>query len=221
MTTLLLASASPARASLLRAAGVDPRIHVADVDEDALLNRARNERGEDLTAPEAVAMLARAKAEQVAGAITDADLVLGCDSLLEMDGRALGKPGTVETARERWRQMRGRTGVLHTGHWLIRPGAGTLPDSGSGDESRAAGTVTSTAVTFADITDDELEAYLRSGEPLRVAGAFTIDGLGGAFVRHIDGDHQTVVGLSLYALRDLLTQVGRRWIDLWAAAPEA
>ncbi|MGC0273732.1 Maf family protein [Pseudactinotalea sp. Z1739] len=215
MTTLLLASASPARASLLRAAGVDPRIHVADLDEDALLHQARNERGEELTTAESVAMLARAKAEQVAGLITDADLVLGCDSLLEMDGRALGKPGTVETARERWRQMRGRTGVLHTGHWLIRTG------TGSDEESRAAGTVTATAVTFADITDDELEAYLRSGEPLRVAGAFTIDGLGGAFVRHIDGDHQTVVGLSLYALRDLLTQVGRHWIDLWAEAPGA
>lgn len=187
---------------------MDPRIRAADVDEHTLLEQARSDRGADLSAAEAVALLAQAKAEQVAAGTDDADLVLGCDSLLELGGQALGKPETVEVARERWRQMRGRTGVLHTGHYLIR--------TDTGSEGRAAGAVSSTAVTFVDITDAELEAYLATGEPLAVAGAFTIDGRGGAFVRRIEGDHHTVVGLSLLTLRDLLTQVGCRWIDLWA-----
>lgn len=208
MTSLLLASASPARAALLRAAGVQPLIHPADVDEDAVLAAARADQPA-LPPRDAVALLARAKAEHVAASGPAADLVLGCDSLLELDGQALGKPGTAEVARRRWRTMRGRTGVLHTGHWLIR----TAPPAGG--KSTAVGAVSSTAVTFADITDAELEAYLATGEPLAVAGGFTIDGRGGAFVRRIDGDHHTVVGLSLVTLRELLPRVGYQWIDLW------
>ena len=122
VTTLLLASASPARATLLRAAGVDPLIQPADVDEDALVRDASEgarRRGETLQVSDAVGILARAKAEVIAGTDHGADLVLGCDSLLEMDGQALGKPGTTERARERWHRMRGRSGVLHTGHWLV------------------------------------------------------------------------------------------------------
>lgn len=209
VTSLLLASASPARASLLRAAGVQPHIQPADIDEDAVL-AASHTGGHPPPAREAVEVLARAKAEHVAESGPPADLVLGCDSLLELDGQTLGKPGTEDVARERWRTMRGRTGVLHTGHWLIRTAHTATA------EPVAAGAVSSTTVTFADITDAELEAYLATGEPLAVAGGFTIDGRGGAFVRRIEGDHHTVVGLSLVTLRELLTEVGCRWIDLWA-----
>lgn len=218
MTTLLLASASPARATLLRAAGVHPQIQPADVDEDAVLAHAGGDRGRTLSTIGSVELLARAKAEHVAATAPAADLVLGCDSLLELDGRALGKPGTVDVARERWQAMRGRTGVLHTGHWLIRTraaGTGSLQGPDDGGAAPSAGAVSSTTVTFADITDAELEAYLATSEPLAVAGAFTIDGLGGAFVRRIEGDHHTVVGLSLYTLRTLLVQVGCSWTDLW------
>ena len=230
--SLLLASASPARAGLLRAAGVQPHIQPADIDEDAVL-AASHAGGHPPPAREAVAVLARAKAEHVAESGPSADLILGCDSLLELDGETLGKPGTADVARERWRRMRGRTGVLHTGHWLIRTAQTARPAAAAAHHrvsteplaatagavaagAVAAGAVSSTTVTFADITDVELEAYLATGEPLAVAGGFTIDGRGGAFVRRIEGDHHTVVGLSLVTLRALLTEVGCRWIDLWA-----
>lgn len=207
MITLLLASASPARATLLRAAGVDPLICPADVDEDVILADAAEQarrRGEPLQVDHAVGILARAKAEAIAATDHRADLVLGCDSLLELDGQALGKPGTIERARQRWQQMRGRTGVLHTGHWLIAA------------DGRATGAVSSTTVTFAEVSDAEIEAYLATGEPLQVAGAFTIDGRGGAFVRRIEGDHHGVVGVSVVLVRDLVAELGLTWTDLWS-----
>ncbi|TDE93881.1 septum formation inhibitor Maf [Occultella glacieicola] len=213
MRTLLLASASPARAATLRAAGLEPLIRVADLDEDAVLREHARSRPSDRpasTVAEAVLMLARAKAEHIAqapGAATSADrpdVILGCDSLLELDGRALGKPGTVERATGRWRLMRGRTGVLHTGHWLI------------GADGRSVGRVSSTTVHFADLTDAEIEAYVRTGEPLAVAGAFTIDGLGGAFITGIEGDHHGVVGISLPLLRTMLGELGLNWTDFWS-----
>jgi len=129
--------------------------------------------------------------------------VLGCDSMLELDGRVLGKPRDAEDAAARWRDMRGRTGVLHTGHWLAGP-RGT------------AGATGSTTVRFANLSDDEIDAYVATGEPLAVAGAFTIDGLGGPFVTSIDGDHHNVVGVSLPLVRELLARLGVSIVDLWS-----
>ena len=215
MTTLLLASASPARLSTLRSAGMDPRVHVSGVDEDAVLATA-TERFGALTPADAVLLLAQAKAQAVADLLTAEDealpelpqdvVVLGCDSLLELDGAAFGKPRDAAEATARWRTMRGRSGVLHTGHWIVdaRPGGtGTL------------GATASTTVHFADLSDAEIDAYVATGEPLVVAGAFTVDGLGGPFVTAIEGDYHTVVGVSLPLLRGLLAEVGVAVTDLW------
>ncbi|MGH3659688.1 MAG: Maf family protein, partial [Micromonosporaceae bacterium] len=138
--------------------------------------------------------------------VTAGPLVLGCDSVLEFDGEVYGKPVDTEDAVSRWKRMRGRTGVLHTGHCLI--------DTGSG---RTAADMADTLVRFAEITDDEIAAYVATGEPLRVAGGFTIDGLGGAFIDGVDGDPGTVIGLSLPLLRGLLRQFGYTITDLWSA----
>lgn len=131
--------------------------------------------------------------------------VVGCDSMLEIDGRIVGKPGDPRTAVERWRSMRGATGILHTGHTLVR-----LPDGATAEG------VSSTVVHFAHPSDAEIEAYVATGEPLWCAGAFTIDGLGGAFVEGVEGDPHGVVGLSLPLLRRLVIELGGSWTDLWA-----
>ena len=194
---LVLASASPARLSLLRQAGLAPAVVVSDVDESTV------------SAPrvaEQVALLASAKAAAVAKRETDA-LVIGADSLLEFRGKPLGKPADAAQARERWQRMAGRSGVLHTGQALfdVREGAVVSRDIA----------VASTVVYFASPTPAELEAYLATGEPLAVAGAFTLDGLGAPFVRRVEGDPAAVVGLSLTVLR---TQLGKRGLaisDLW------
>ncbi|HEU5267279.1 MAG TPA: Maf family protein, partial [Jatrophihabitans sp.] len=144
-----------------------------------------------------VAVLARAKARAVADQLDGAALVLGCDSLLELDGAVLGKPGSAAAAADRWRAMRGRTGTLHTGHHLI--------DTSSGRSSTRS---VPTRVRFADVSDDEIARYAATGEPTEVAGAFTIDGLGGWFVEGIDGDPHNVVGVSLPALREMLHELG-------------
>ena len=158
-----------------------------------------------------VQLLAKAKAEAVLDqAETAGKLVVGCDSSLEFEGRSLGKPHDPEVARERWRQMRGRAGILHSGHWLIdnrNPETGKLPP--------AAGRSSRTIVHFADLSDREIDDYVATHEPLKVAGAFTIDSLGGAFVRAIEGDPHTVVGLSLPTLRDLSLQLGVEYTSLW------
>ena len=212
MTSLLLASASPARRATLRSAGVEPLVEVSGVDEDAVLASAA-ERFGVLGTADAVLLLAQAKAQAVAERAEGLDgapddlLVLGCDSLLELDGAAYGKPADAADAVDRWRRMRGRSGVLHTGHWLVdlRPGeAGTI------------GATSSTLVHFADLSDAEIDAYVATGEPLEVAGAFTVDGLGGPFVTGIEGDHHGVLGLSLPVLRDLLVQLGLTMADLWS-----
>ncbi len=187
----VLASASPARLATLRAAGVEPEVIVSGVDESAI------------TAPtpaELVLALARAKVGSVLDAVTGDAAVLGCDSMLELDGTALGKPVDAEDAVRRWRDMRGRSGVLHTGHALrvLRDGAVV----GRSEETA------STVVHFADVTDAEIDAYVATGEPLAVAGAFTIDGLGGWFIESIEGDHHNVVGLSLPLLRRMLAGSG-------------
>ncbi len=196
---LVLASASPARLKTLRQAGVEPEVIVSGVDESRL---------DGLPPAELALQLAELKCAAVAGGPLpdDAALVLGCDSVLEMGGRALGKPADADEALERWREMRGGHGVLHTGHCLRDVATGHV-----------AAATASTVVHFADVSDEEIAAYVATGEPLEVAGAFTVDGLGGAFVTRIEGDHHNVVGLSLPLLRDLVAELGHTWTDLWAS----
>ncbi len=203
MTRLLLASASLGRLTTLRSAGVEPLVQESGVDEDAVLAAAP-----EVTAPaEAALLLARAKAEAVTPTAEDV-VVVGCDSLLELGRSVHGKPRNAAEATARWRVMRGGSGILHTGHWVVD----RRPDG----HHCATGAVASTMVHFADVSDDEISAYVSTGEPLQVAGAFTIDGLGGAFVERIEGDPHNVVGLSLPLLRRLLADLGVRWTDLWA-----
>lgn len=210
MTRLVLASTSPARLALLRAGGIEPTTISPGVDEDAVAERA-SQLGLINSTADMVHILAKAKAEAVldhpdaAGAI-----IVGCDSSLDFDGKSLGKPHDPEVARARWQAMRGRAGTLFSGHWVIdnrNPVAGQL--------SPANGRVSSSIVHFADITDTEIDAYVATGEPLKVAGAFTIDGLGGAFLRSIEGDAHTVIGLSLPTLRDIVNGLGVEYVSLW------
>lgn len=200
---LVLASASPARLATLRSAGVEPTVIVSGVDESQL---------EDLPPVELALQLAELKCAAVA-ARTDLPpdaVVLGCDSVLELDGEAHGKPSDAAEAVRRWQAMRGRIGVLHTGH--------SVHDTGSG---RVAAATASTTIHFADLTDAEIVAYVATGEPLQVAGAFTVDGMGGAFVTGIEGDHHNVVGVSLPLLRTLLAELGHSWTELWKASRRA
>lgn len=195
---LVLASASPARRQLLHAAGIDADVTVSGVDESAVA-----------AADPAYLCgeLARRKATTVAGRQEPAGpgvLVLGCDSVLEFDGAILGKPADASDATARWRRMRGRSGVLHTGHCLV--------DTASGRRAEA---VAATVVHFATISDAEIKAYVGTGEPLRVAGAFTLDGIGAPFVARIEGDPGTVIGLSLPLLRTLLAELGVDITALW------
>ncbi|WP_062461450.1 Maf family protein [Demequina soli] len=208
---LLLASQSPARLATLRSAGVEPDVIVSDVDEDAALEAARasaEAAGEALSPADAVLALARAKAEHVVAEYECEAIVLGCDSMLELDGAILGKPADAADAIARWHAMRGRTGVLHTGHWLI--------DDREGGTAGTLGATSSTVVRFARLTDAEIEAYVATGEPLKVAGAFTVDGLGGPYVEAIEGDYHGVVGVSLPLLRELLAELDVAFHDLRA-----
>lgn len=209
---LVLASASPGRAKLLADAGIGFDVIVSAVDEDEVLHAATQRMGA-LDAAETALLLARAKAEAVA-ALEEADgaVVLGCDSVFELDGTSYGKPHTPEVATERWQAMRGKTGVLHTGHWLIDNRSEDPEDGGSG---ATVGAVASAAVTFENVSDAEIAAYVATGEPLPCAGAFTIDGRGGAFIRNIDGDPHAVVGLSISTLRGLLDSAHLSITDLW------
>jgi septum formation protein len=193
---LILASASPARLTTLRNAGLSPEVKVSGVDEEAV----------PLAGPADYTMkLAQLKAVAVAAEEKRA-LVVGCDSILALDGEILGKPKSDSDAIARWKQMRGRSGVLHTGHcvidthrevWLARSAA--------------------TQVRFAHVTDEEIEAYVATGEPSAVAGAFTLDGLGGAFVSGVTGDPHNVVGISLPLLRLMFEELGFVWTDFWTS----
>ncbi|MGN7248290.1 Maf family protein [Janibacter anophelis] len=204
MHSLVLASASPARLHLLRASGIEPQVVVSAVDEDAVEAAAR-QRDPHLSPARLAQLLAEAKGEVVAAqAPAGADLVLACDSVLEVDGRVHGKPGTPEVALQRWREVRGRSAVLHTGHHLV--------DMRDG---RTAGAPASATVRFASVTDTEIEGYVATGEPLHVAGGFTLDGLGAPFVESIEGHPSTVIGLCLPLLRRLLTDLG---VDWWEVA---
>jgi septum formation protein len=198
---LVLASASPARLETLVRAGLSPRVVVSAVDEDVFTAD---------TVTGLVAVLARAKAEAVVETLASRSgsdvLIVGCDSLLELNGRALGKPGSPAEAVQRWREMRGRTGHLHTGHHVI---------ARLGGQSRTAAAVATTEVEFADLDDAEIDAYVATGEPGFVAGAFTIDGLGGAYVTSVKGDPHNVVGISLPLLRRLFADLGVPWHTLW------
>ncbi|MBN2177742.1 MAG: septum formation inhibitor Maf [Demequinaceae bacterium] len=219
--SLVLASASPARLSTLRSAGIEPTVIVADIDEDGLLANARDLFSEHHSAglgPELLLrdqpfIVASAKAEWVQEHHDPDALILGCDSMLEFRGELLGKPHTPEVARERWREVRGQSAILHTAHALIDNRIES-PDSDA--IGGRAGDTSSTIVRFADLTDAEIDAYVATGEPLGVAGGFTIDGLGGPFVEGIDGDHHGVVGLSLPLLRHLLIRLGLSITDLWS-----
>jgi septum formation protein len=198
VTKLVLASTSPARKKLLAEAGIKFSVISPGVDEDALVEKLKPQTAHELTG-----LLAKAKALAVSTQFENS-LVLGCDSALEFGGEILGKPLVPAVAIARWKKMRGKSGFLHSGHYLF--------DTAAGNGLAA---VSKTEVHFADLSDAEIETYVATGEPLNVAGAFTIDGLGGAFVEKIVGDYHTVVGLSLVQLRRLVIGLGHDYQALW------
>jgi septum formation protein len=193
--SLVLASGSPARLRLLRGAGLDPEVVVSGVDET---------NGDGLATADLVVALARRKAEAVA-ALRPGALILGCDSMLDLDGEAYGKPATPQDAADAWHRLAGREGTLLTGHWLI---AGRRYASGVG----------TTTIRFGTPTDAEIAAYAATGEPLTLAGSFSIDGRSAPFIDGIDGDPSNVIGLSLPLLRRLLAELGIAITDLWRPA---
>ncbi|HEU5126433.1 MAG TPA: nucleoside triphosphate pyrophosphatase [Glycomyces sp.] len=195
--TLVLASASPARRALLAAAGIEPEVIVSGVDESRVMSD---------DPAELASTLAELKAGAVLGTVGPGALVLGCDSVLHFDGEILGKPEGAEEAVSRWKRMRGRSGTLYTGHCLIDTAADRRI-------VRASGTV----VHFAEATDAEIAVYVATGEPLHVAGSFTLDGYGSAFIDRIEGDPGTVIGLSMPLLRTMLGELEIALTDLWRA----
>lgn len=208
-----LASTSPARLMLLRQAGIEPETASPDVDEEAVIAAVEAAEGRVLDPAEHVLLLARRKAAEVASRLASLGfdgIIIGGDSMFEIDGEVLGKPHTHEAATTRWHAMRGRTGVLHSGHSVYR----VSPDQAA----REVHAVAQASVSFtADMTDAEIDAYVASGEPLHVAGAFTIDSLGGPFIERVEGDPSTVVGMSLWTLRRLVRELDVEWTALWGS----
>jgi septum formation protein len=212
---LYLASTSPARLALLRQVGIEPVVVPSNVDEEAAVRRATDSNGE-LDASAMVTLLARLKAEAILGQRPDGEeidgVILGGDSAFELDGAIYGKPHEPEVARERWREQRGKTGTLHSGHWVI--------EVVDGVPARALGSTAHASVEFAaDISDDEIDAYVASGEPLQVAGAFTVDGLAAPFIRSVTGAPSTVIGMSLPTLRTMLAELDIDLMSLRTTTP--
>jgi len=213
---IVLASKSSGRLATLRAAGIEPQVAVSEVDERAVEQQVRSTQP-DCGPQEVVQALALAKAQAVAhqlgrsGQVAGWRYVVGCDSMLLIDGQLVGKPASADDAVERWRSMRGRSATLFTGHAVIA----LSPTKGYSPDSPQAQGVSRAVINFAEVSDKEIAAYVASGEPMYCAGAFTIDGLGGAFIESIEGDPHGVVGLSLPLLRGLLAQLGVTWTDLW------
>ncbi len=208
---LILASASPARLATLRNAGLNPIVRVSNVDEEAI------EASMAASTPSEIAQaLAQAKCEKVTQELADSNeltpntIVIGCDSVFELNGKPYGKPENASQAKSRWQKMMNTTGILHTGHYV------TFTNQ-LGDRTTAEATA-STQVHLGELTDAEMDAYVDSGEPFAVAGGFTLDGLGGAFVQGVTGDPSNVVGISLPTVRKLLTELGITWTDLWNQA---
>lgn len=203
----VLASASPSRLSVLRSAGIEPMVRVSGVDEDAVAAALP-----DPGPAELVTALAQAKAEAVVADIAEAEpdaVIVGCDSMLRTAGGEIaGKPGTREAAAKRWADNAGSTGELLTGHAVIRLRDGRIT-------ARAQGHL-GTTVRFGEPTEAELDAYLATGEPLHVAGGFTLEGFGGWFIEGVDGDPSSVLGISLPLTRKLLTEVGVSVVTLWS-----
>lgn len=204
MTALVLASASAARLRVLRDAGIDPEVMVSGIDE-------ANTDG--LSTPALVGVLAERKATIVAARRPGA-LVLGCDSLLDLDQEGLGKPASAQAAAQMWQRLSGREATLYTGHCLIEAGRSRQ------HQDRSVRGVASTLVRFGSPTEAEIAAYVASGEPLGMAGAFSIEGLGAPFIEGIDGDPGTVLGLSLPLLRRMLAEIGVAITDLWRRREE-
>ena len=195
---IVLASASPSRRFILESAGVDPIIHPANIDEDALIASLN-----DAPPREVILALCAAKAEAVAAQYPD-DIVIGCDSMLLLNGTLQGKPHTIDATINRWKAQRGKTAGLITGHCIVAPGG----------EQRVLDAA-STSVTFGDVSDADIDAYARSGEPLKCAGAFTLEALGGWFIDRINGDPSNVIGLSLPLVRRALYSFGIDVADVW------
>jgi septum formation protein len=211
MTRVVLASASPGRRKVLRQAGIDPLVIVSGVDEDAVVARL----DPDATPGDVTTALAAAKADAVAHSL-DPDVaadcvVIGCDSMLYRDGVLLGKPSSADAAREGWRQMGGKSGQLYTGHCVIRLRDKVIV-------YRAAD-ATCTTVRFGIPSAADLDAYVEHGEPLAVAGGFTLDGLGGWFIDGVEGDPSSVIGIGLPLTRRLLQHAGLSISQLWKANP--
>ena len=208
-----LASTSPARLMLLQQFGIRPLTIAPDVDEEAVIASVESAEGRTLAPDEHVLLLARRKAAEVAARLADDipdfdGIVIGGDSMFELDGVVLGKPHAPANAIARWHAMRGRTGVLHSGQAVVRLSPGIAP--------REAHAVAEASVTFSsDVSDAEIDVYVASEEPLHVAGAFTIDSLGGAFIERVEGDPSTVVGMSLSTLRRLVRELDVEWTELW------
>ncbi|USR79132.1 Maf family protein [Arcanobacterium pinnipediorum] len=211
MRTLLLGSASPARKQTLINAGIIPHVMVADLDEEALIEEYRSAHRELSTRELAIAqvqLLAKAKAHQIFTTASEldqaSDVIVGCDSMLEIDGTIVGKPHTPSIARQRLRAMSGNVGYLHTGHCVIDTHTGTSVTG-----------VSTATVHIAHLSDADIEAYIATGEPLHVAGSFTVDGFGGPFIERIEGDYHGIVGISLPLLRSLLTELGYSITEFW------
>ena len=201
---VILASASPARLMLLRSQNIEPIVIPSEINEKEIEAQYKNSATEVI-----VKELSIAKANYVLNnnVSLDSGILIAADSMLEFNSQSLGKPLNAENAIERWQQMRGKTGILHTGHTVIRL-----------DNKQTITRVISTKVEFANVDDQEILDYVATTEPLHVAGAFTIDSLGAAFVKQVHGDHSNVVGLSLPALREIVRELGLSWTSLWEMA---